>query len=781
MVSTFRRLDARTQHLLLLAQEEARSLRDELLGPQHLLLGLLRQEGDLPSGVLRQLGLSHDAVRSIVQHMLTPHAWETGQPPRPYLPLTPAAHLVLEVAGQEADALHARSVAPEHLLLALLREERGFVPYILARAGAHDEAYEAARRALQGGAGTLPARSRPSSERLLDEIATDLTLEAREGRLDPVVGRGAQIERTVQVLRRRTKSNVVLVGDPGVGKTAIAEGLAQELAAGTVPGFAGVALWSLDVGSVVAGAVYRGQFEERLRRVIEEVVREGAILFVDELHMLVGAGSTEGSVDAANILKPFLARGRLRVIGATTFEEYSRHIERDGALKRRFQPIVVEEPSLDDTVRILRGVRPRYEDHHELRLRDDALESAVRLSAQYIPDLHLPGKAIDLLDEAASRVWCRQRSAASGGDGSGEVTAHDVAEVLAQQVGIPLERLATGPEQRRERVDGVLRERVVGQDAAVRAVSRSLRRTFAGLRVRRDLPLSMLLVGPPGVGKSQVSAVLARIILGDERMLLRFDMSEFVESHSVSRLIGAPPGYVGHDDGGRLTEAVRRRSHSVILFDNIEVAHPDVLNLISQMLDNGGLEDSRGRRADFRNATIVITCTLDPQLLRRGFGLGFRADGTEAPRRSPDDQLRLDYLARATDVLGPDIPARVGEIVAFRPLAQADVEELVERILRDTHALMTAWDVRLELTAPARTALALRGYDSHSGARRLRQVLEDQVAGPALDLLTEGRAVRGDLVRVVTTGDAGGTHLAVVRPGEQDLDLHHPTEERELA
>lgn len=770
MANPFERLNPKIQHIMLLAQAEARSLNHSFLGPEHLLLGLLRQNEGIAVQVLQELGVFYPQTRQIIQTMITPHARDEHTLLPSYLPLAPHTKTLLDTAASEADQLHDQQIGAEHLLLALARESKGFVPYILLRLGLQGSVVcDVLQAALHTTKPTDLATPDDSDKSLLAKLGINLTEEARNGRLDPVIGRSAEIERTIQILRRRTKNNVVLIGEPGVGKTAIVEGLAQQLACGEIPSFQKTAVWSLDVGSLLAGAIYRGQFEERLKIVIDQISDHDAILFIDELHMIVGAGASENTVDAANMLKPALARGKLRVIGATTFDEYSQHIEKDSALKRRFQPIVVEEPGIEETVTILQGIRPKYEAHHELSLSDEALYTAARLAAQYIPDLYLPGKAIDLLDEAASRVWYhRQRQLAAQSAHPAQPTTEtletvvygrDVAKVLAIQTGIPLPQLLSDGLTRIEDIEQILSQRVIGQDHAIRGVTKAIQRTFAGLKTKKDLIGALLFLGPSGVGKTELSKVLAEYLLGSNKALIRIDMSEYAEAHSVSRLIGAPPGYIGYDQGGQLSESVRRRPYSVVLLDNIDYAHPDVMNIFIQILEEGYITDARGRYVDFRNVLLLCTANLGVELFKRQTGLGFRAELPEIDQAARYEHLKQQALEKIKSSLSLEFIHRLNDIIIFQPLQWEHLDVLAALFLQDLRQMLLEHEIRLEITPNAHTYLADHGYDLERGVRRLRHMIQIHIVDPISNGLLHGRYRAGDLLQIDCDGSGKFTLL----------------------
>lgn len=751
MANTFERLNPNIQHIMLLAQEEARSLNHSFLGPEHLLLGLLRQNEGLAVQILHELGVFYPQTRQIIQTMITPHARDEHTLLPAYLPLAPHTKTLLDTAAREADQLNQQQIGPEQLLLALAREAKGFVPYILARLGLHGSIVCDSLHAALQAKSTEVAPAQTADTSLLTKLGINLTEEARNGRLDPVIGRSAEIERTIQILRRRTKNNVVLIGEPGVGKTAIVEGLAQQLAHGAIPSFQKTSVWSLDVGSLLAGAIYRGQFEERLKSVIDQISDHDAILFIDELHMIVGAGASENTVDAANMLKPALARGKLRVIGATTFDEYSQHIEKDSALKRRFQPIVVQEPGIEETVTILQGIRPKYEAHHELSLSDEALDTAARLAAQYIPDLYLPGKAIDLLDEAASRVWYyRQRqlvahdAASSAEAPTTVVCGRDVAQVLSIQTGIPLAQLFSDGLNRIEDIEQILSQRVIGQAQAIRGVTKAIQRAFAGLKTKQELIGALLFLGPSGVGKTELSKVLAEYLLGSNKALIRMDMSEYAEAHSVSRLIGAPPGYIGYDQGGQLSESVRRRPYSVVLLDNIDYAHPDVINIFIQILEEGSITDARGRYVDFRNVLLLCTANVGTELFKRQTGLGFKAELPEIDQVARYEHLKRQALDKIKASLSLDFLHRLNDVILFQPLQAEHLEVLAGLFLQDVRQMVLAHEIQLDLTSNAHAYLTDHGYDLERGVRRLRHLIQTHIVDPISNGLLHGKYRAGD-------------------------------------
>ena len=678
-MSSMERFTQRARRVLSLAHQEAERMRQNYIGTEHLLLGLIREEGGVAGRVLRELGLEPDRVQEMVERLTGTSNYRGGK-----LDLSPGTQQVLEHAVDEARRMGHHYIGTEHLLLGLVRYGEGVAVDVLRRMGVTpDQIRRQTRRVLQESSATRrttqdkqspqPQEKQRPKTPLVDQLAVDLTTLAEESKLDPVIGRQMEIERVIQILARRTKNNPALIGEPGVGKTAIVEGLAQRIVEGDVPApLLDKRVLQLDVGSLVAGTMYRGQFEERLKRVIDELKSAGAILFIDEVHMLVGAGAAGSSVDAANILKPALSRGELQVIGATTLDEYRKHIESDAALERRFQPVMVEEPNIDETIEILRGVRSAYEEHHRLTISDDALDAAARLSARYVTERFLPDKAIDLIDESSSRVRMYKSPAAktakdlvdqlreirqnhtlaledgryedaqeilerqeglenqlerlrTGWDRSSSpvVTSQDIAEVVSMWTGVPVMQIAQEESQRLLKMEDDLREHIIGQEEAIEAISKAVRRARAGLKDPRRPIGSFVFLGPTGVGKTELTKALARFLFGSEEALVQLDMSEFMERHSVSRLVGAPPGYVGYEEAGQLTEALRRRPYSIVVFDEIEKAHPEAHNMLLQIMEEGHLSDARGRKVDFRNALIVMTSNVGADMIKRQTSLGF--------------------------------------------------------------------------------------------------------------------------------------------------------------
>ncbi len=797
------RLTQRARRVLSLAYEEAERMRHDYIGTEHLLLGLIREEGGVAGRVLRELGLEVPRVKEMVERMSGFGTYTGGRPD-----LAPGTQQVLEHAVEEARRMGHHYIGTEHLLLGLVRYGQGTAMDVLRRLGVTPEQIRRqTRRVLQESSTTQQQQQRRAGRRernksktpMVDQLAVDLTSLAEEGKLDPVIGREMEIERVIQILARRTKNNPVLIGEPGVGKTAIVEGLAQRIVEGDVPApLLGKRVLQLDVGSLVAGTMYRGQFEERLKRVIDELKSSNAILFIDEVHMLVGAGAAGSSVDAANILKPALSRGELQVIGATTLDEYRKYIESDAALERRFQSIYVDEPSIEETIEILRGVRSAYEEHHRLTISDDALEAAAQLSARYVTDRFLPDKAIDLIDEAASRVRMYKNPAAkeskeiisklrsareelalaqenarmddvqevqqriealeakleqlrTGWDRTTApvVTAEDIAEVISMWTGIPVMQIAQEESERLLRMEEELKKVIIGQEEAIEAISKAVRRARAGLKDPRRPIGSFIFLGPTGVGKTELTKALARFLFGSEEALIQLDMSEFMERHTVSRLVGAPPGYVGYEEAGQLTEALRRRPYSIVVFDEIEKAHPEAHNILLQIMEEGHLSDAKGRKVNFRNAIIVMTSNVGADMIKRQTSMGFNLKRDEATEeRLAYQEMRKKLMDSLRRVFRPEFINRVDSVVVFRSLSKEDIKQIVKLELHKVAERLKEHDLILEATPAALDRLAEQGYDPEMGARPLRRVIQQMVEDPLSDALLSGEFQDGDRVLV---------------------------------
>ena len=800
MASRFEKFSERARRVLTLAQEEAQNLNHSYIGTEHILLGLVREEGGIAAKVLTNLGVGLNKVRASVEFVIgrgeKPSTSETG--------LTPRARRVIELAIDEARYLGHNYIGTEHLLLGLLREGEGIAAGVLDSFGITLERARAeTERALSGGT-TRSRTARPASRTpTLDQLGINLTEAARVGKLDPVIGRTKEIERVIQILSRRTKNNPALIGEPGVGKTAIVEGLAHRIVAGDVPEtLEGKRLMALDIGAVVAGTKYRGEFEERLRKIIDEIKTAGnCVLFIDEFHTMVGAGAAEGAVDAANLLKPALARGEIQCIGATTLDDYRKYVERDAALERRFQPVLVEEPSVDETLEILCGIKERYEEHHHLTISDEALSSAVTLAARYIPDRFLPDKAIDLIDEAASKVRIKHRTipitlkdarrledsvrrdkdaalATQQYDYAAElrqrehqieekikkleaewhteqdqhkpvVTAENIAEVVSMWTGIPVVQLAEDETARLIDMEEVLHRRIIGQDEAITTIAKAVRRARAGLKDPRHPIGNFIFLGPTGVGKTELVRALAEFMFGSEDTLIRLDMSEFMEKFAVSRLVGAPPGYVGYDEGGQLTEAVRRKSYCCILLDEIEKAHPDVFNILLQIFDDGHLTDAKGRRVDFRNSIIIMTSNIGAELIRKGSTLGFTVGNDEAKTQEQSyERMKEKLLGELKKVFRPEFLNRVDGTVVFHPLNKEHIRKIVDLMLATVNQRLSEKGMKLEVTDAAKDFLGEKGYDEVFGARPLRRVIQDMVEDKLSEGLLSGTLQSGDTVVV---------------------------------
>jgi len=803
MSSRFERFSERARRVLSLAQDEAQRFNHSYIGTEHILLGLVRENEGLAARSLSNLGVELAKVRSAIEFII-------GKGERPVssenIGLTPRAKKVIEVAVDEARRLNHQYIGTEHLLIGLMREGEGVAAGVLESLGVTLDKVRAETNRLisqttpQSGQAAKTNAKTPT----LDSLSVDLTTAARAGKLDPVIGRQKELQRVTQILSRRTKNNPVLIGEPGVGKTAIAEALAQRIASGDVPqSLQKKRLVALDMGSLVAGTKYRGEFEERLKKVIDEIRNSGnIILFIDEMHTMIGAGAAEGAVDAANILKPALGRGEFQTIGATTLDDYRKYVERDPALERRFQPVTVEEPTLADTLEILRGVKARYEDHHNLTISDEALEAATQLASRYIADRFLPDKAIDLVDEAASRVKInagavpmpmqdlsktladlrkekeeaissqqyeyaaelRQREInlnekietveKEWQEESAErilvVTEEDIAEVVNMWTGIPVTRLATEESERLLHMERELHKRIIGQDEAIVKVSKAVRRARAGLKDHRR-PIGVFLVlGPTGVGKTEMVRGLSDFMFGSEDSMIRLDMSEFMERHSVARLVGSPPGYVGYEEGGQLTEAVRRKSYSVILLDEIEKAHPEVFNILLQIFDDGHLTDAKGRRVDFRNSIIVMTSNIGSDLIRKDSQIGFsmKNDGSKSEEQAYH-RMKGKVEEEVKRFFRPEFLNRIDSTIVFHALAKEHIRQIVDIMLKDVEKeLEDSGIIGLEVSDEAKDLLIELGYDPDFGARPLRRVIQERLEDMMSEDILSGKLKTGDVARV---------------------------------
>jgi len=810
------RFTQRARRVLTLAQENAESMNHNYIGTEHLLLGLVLEESGVAGRVLRGMGLNPRRIQDLVERM----AGTQGRRIRGSTELTPRTKRIIELAVDEARRMGHHYIGTEHLLLGLIRQGESVALDILKQMNINPERLrQETRKAIQespvqasGQRQQKPDKKGGKSKTpLVDQLATDLTAKAEEGKLDPVIGRQIEIERVIQILSRRTKNNPALIGEPGVGKTAIVEGLAQKIVNGETPEpLLDKRVLQLDVGSLVAGTMYRGQFEERLKRVIEELKESESILFIDEVHMLVGAGSAGSSVDAANILKPALARGELQCIGATTLDEYRRNIESDAALERRFQPILVEEPTIEETIDILHGVRGPYEDHHKLRISDEALEAAVHLSARYVPDRFLPDKAIDLIDETSARVRMyktpmagnlkesfeslrtvqREREAAleearyedaadlrererelqekieqlrlgwQDIDAGPAVSADDIAEVLAMWTGVPVMQIAQEESERLLHMEEVLHGRIVGQEEAINTISKAVRRARAGLKDPKRPIGSFIFLGPTGVGKTELTKALAEFMFGSEDALVQLDMSEFMERHSVARLVGAPPGYVGYEDAGQLTEALRRRPYSIVVFDEIEKAHPEAFNMLLQIMEEGHLSDARGRKVDFRNAILIMTSNVGADMIKRQTSLGFapqRED--EKSEEKAHEEMRDKLMNQLKRVFRPEFLNRVDATIVFKSLSKGEITQIVDLELAKVQERLVEHQISLKVTDAAKSLLADEGYDPDYGARPLRRVIQYRVEDALSDALLAGQFKDSDTVVV-----AAEDNKIVLRP-----------------
>lgn len=803
----FERFTDRARRVVVLAQEEARMLNHNYIGTEHILLGLIHEGEGVAAKSLEALEIRLEQVRAQVEEIIGPGQ----QAPSGHIPFTPRAKKVLELSLREALQLGHNYIGTEHILLGLIREGEGVAAQVLVKLGADlHRVRQQVIQLLSGYQGKEPATSggptegTPSTSLVLDQFGRNLTQAAREGSLDPVIGREKEIERVMQVLSRRTKNNPVLIGEPGVGKTAVVEGLAQNVVRGEVPEtLKDKQIYSLDLGALVAGSRYRGDFEERLKKVLKEIRTRGdIILFIDEIHTLVGAGAAEGAIDAASILKPMLARGELQTIGATTLDEYRKHIEKDAALERRFQPIQVAEPSLAHSIEILKGLRDRYETHHRVTITDAALVAAATLADRYINDRFLPDKAIDLIDEAGSRLRIRRMTAppdlrefdsriadarrekesaidaqdfekaaslrdkekqliAAKGEREREWKSGDldvvaevdeelIAEVLATATGIPIVKLTEEESQRLMRMEDELHKRVIGQNDAIIALSKAIRRTRAGLKDPKRPGGSFIFAGPSGVGKTELSKALSEFLFGDESSLIQLDMSEYSEKHTVSRLFGSPPGYVGYEEGGQLTEKVRRRPFSVVLFDEIEKAHPDIFNSLLQILEDGRLTDAQGRVVDFKNTVIIMTTNLGSRDIMKGAGLGFANVNDE---KSNYERMKLKVNEELKQHFRPEFLNRIDDIVVFHQLTESEIVSIVDLMLAKVDERLKDKDMGLELTPAAKSLLAKKGYDPLLGARPLRRTVQREIEDVLSEKILFSELVPGQLVVVDVTGE----------------------------
>ncbi|MEH0109608.1 ATP-dependent Clp protease ATP-binding subunit [Tersicoccus sp. MR15.9] len=807
----FERFTDRARRVVVLAQEEARMLNHNYIGTEHILLGLIHEGEGVAAKALESLNISLGAVREQVQEIIG----QGQQAPSGHIPFTPRAKKVLELSLREALQLGHSYIGTEHILLGLIREGEGVAAQVLVKLGADLSrvrnqviqllsGYQGGKENASAGVGAGQNEGQPAGSVVLDQFGRNLTQAARESKLDPVIGREQEMERVMQVLSRRTKNNPVLIGEPGVGKTAVVEGLAQAIVRGDVPEtIKDKQLYTLDLGSLVAGSRYRGDFEERLKKVLKEIRTRGdIILFIDEIHTLVGAGAAEGAIDAASILKPMLARGELQTIGATTLDEYRKHIEKDAALERRFQPIQVSEPSVAHAIEILKGLRDRYEAHHRVSITDGALASAASLSERYISDRFLPDKAIDLIDEAGARLRIRRMTAPpelkeiddriadlkkekesaidaqdfegaaslrdkeqrlvaersekeqawrnGGMDDVAEVDEELIAEVLANSTGIPVFKLTEEESSRLKNMEGELHKRVVGQDEAIKAISQSIRRTRAGLKDPKRPGGSFIFAGPTGVGKTELAKALAEFLFGEEDALIQLDMSEFSEKHTVSRLFGSPPGYVGYEEGGQLTEKVRRRPFSVVLFDEVEKAHADIFNSLLQILEDGRLTDSQGRVVDFKNTVIIMTTNLGTRDIAKGVLTGFQS-GTDT--QTSYERMRAKVQEELRQHFRPEFLNRVDDIVVFPQLTQDEIIEIVDMFVARLETRLKDKDMGIELTTEAKKLLATRGYDPSMGARPLRRTIQREIEDQLSEKILFGELSAGQVVLVDVAGE----------------------------
>ncbi len=801
MVDPLERFTPAAQEVLRFAQIEATRMRHATIGPEHILLGLLLEGEGVAGRVLRDMGLRAVQAQQTVARLSSAAPLTTLEPE-----LRQSTKALIQMAIDESQRYQSAVVDTQHLLLALLQQHEGVIIAVFTQAGLSVEAIRRRVERLTPSRAAEPAGRKPASrggertqDSVLAHVAVDLTRLAEDSKLDPVIGRHAEIERVIQILARRTKNNPALIGEPGVGKTAIVEGLAQRIISGGVPGpILGKRLMQLDIGALVAGTMYRGQFEERLKRVIHELKDGNTIVFIDELHMLVGAGSAGSSMDAANILKPALARGELQCIGATTLDEYRKHIESDPALERRFQPVFVDEPTVEQTINILRGIKHAYELHHNLHISDEALEAAARLSARYVPDRFLPDKAIDVMDEGASRVKMYKspisiqlrevfeqlqdlrlkraqleaqkkhhtlteleveekalenkmeelRHLQSIQDDGLTVNPEDMAEIIAMWTGIPMNQIAEAESRRLLQMEIELRQHIVGQGEAIDSIAKAVRRARAGLKDPRRPIGSFIFLGPTGVGKTELAKALATFMFGSEDALIQLDMSEFMERHTVSRLVGAPPGYVGYDEAGQLTETVRRRPYSIVVFDEIEKAHPDAFNMLLQIMEEGVLSDAKGHKVDFRNTIIIMTSNIGAEEIMRQSKLGFTLETLETDAEQAYKDMSQKLMNRLRKLFRPEFLNRVDSVVVFHALSHDDIREIVLLEIGKLRARIQDNNLGLVLSDAAQEWLAVHGYDPEYGARPLKRLIQQEVETPLSDRLLNGEFQPGDTIRV---------------------------------
>ena len=810
---SFDKFTDKARKVLVLAQEEARMLHQPYVGTEHVLLALMKEQDGLAAQALDKLGVEYDdAVQCVRQIVSIDETADVSG----HLSFTPRVKRVLENSLREAMQMGKSYISTEHLLLGIVRENEGTAIDVLARLGVTGDAIRSALNDLVGQsavyAGTNFDPTVNTSDSMLKEFGTDLTKKAADGKLDPVIGRAGEIERVMQILSRRQKNNPLLIGEPGVGKTAVVEGLAQLIVADQVPDILhNIRIYTLDVSALVAGSKYRGEFEERLKKVIKEVEQAGdIILFIDELHTLIGAGAAEGSIDAAAILKPPLSRGEIQIIGATTLDEYRKHIEKDSAFDRRFQTVLVKEPNEEQAVRILEGLRDRYEEHHHVHFTDEALSAAVSLSDRYIQDRYLPDKAIDVIDEAGARMRIRnmvlpeeiqkiddelrklrsaKESAIAGQDFEraakvrdeeeklqkermeaqknweeksaktlNEVSAEDVADIVSMTTGVPVSNLTEAETEKLLRMESVLHERVIGQDEAITALSKAIRRSRSGLKDPKRPVGSFIFLGPSGVGKTELSKALAEFLFNSEDALISFDMSEYMEKHSVSRLIGSPPGYVGYDEGGQLTKAVRQRPYSVVLFDEIEKAHPDVFNILLQILEEGHLTDSQGRVVDFRNTVIIMTSNVGAREITTSAPLGF-ASGEKGGL--DDKEIKSRVMSEVKKLFRPEFLNRIDEIIVFKSLTEDEIVEIVDLMIDELRQRLIEQNMTINLTKEASKYIAKEGTDLSFGARPLRRAIQRLIEDPISEQILEGRWTSGSVIDVdLVKGEDGENHLS---------------------